>query len=379
MEYGKEGGSNMGRKMRKPAAVLFFTSLLLSAAVSSSVFALDQNGNADDWPDAFEQAKAVECNMQVEGVINSRSDVEVISFTTDGGQNAYTVNVSAMDTTSYSVGVYDEFYGAGNTIDGGSFIASSGKTTARGFASLSPNKTYYVKIVPRSASSGRWKLLIAKTADDAGNDFSSAKAFKEGQKVTGTFEVDQDIDFYSFTTGKKKRSYWIDFHNMQGASQIGFALYATAGDLSSRVGTEVQIYPAHNAERSFKLSPGRTYYLKVFGAMEGSSYSFKISPSAKTIKKQAPSSFKVESNYSRSVYVGFENNLRYDGVEIWRSTNKKSGFKKIKVLSNDYVDFDDTKTKKNVTYYYKARYYVKEGKKKVYGKWTKVKGGKHKY
>ena len=284
-----------------------------------------------------------------------------------------------MDASSLDVKIYNEFYGAGYTIDNGSFTAAAGQTTSRGYATLEKGKQYYIKISSRYGSGCRWRLLISRIPDDAGNDFKDAKKVSTDKKINGKFEVDDDVDFYAIKIPQKYKSYWIDIHNMSGSSQMMFVIYSAANDLSSKIDSEREIYAAHNAEYSYKLSPGKTYYMKIYGGMKDTQYYFKLSQSAKTIKKQRPDSFKVESNYSRSVFVSFENNRRYDGVELYRSTSAGSGFKKVKVLENEYYDYDDLKTKKKVTYYYKARYFVKEGKKKLYSKWTKVKKGSHKY
>ncbi len=335
----------------------------------------------DDYPDTFETAKAIAFNTPVGGMIDEYGDKDIMSFTTDGGNNAYVVNVSALDTESMYVEIFDEFYGSGNTIDGGSFTAASGKTTSKGFVTLEKNKAYYIRISSRYGEGSKWRLLVSKIADDAGNDFAAAKKISVNKKVKGKFEVNDDIDFFTFKTPKKAKSYWIDIHNMTGSSQMMFVIYSRFSDLSSKIGPETQVYAAHNVEQTFKLSPNKTYYIKIYGGMQDTAYSIQVNQSSKTIKKknQKPANFNVESNYSKSVYISFENNRRYDGVELWRSTSKSSGFKKFKVFGNEYFDLDDTKTKKKVTYYYKARYFIKEGSKKVYGPFTKVKGGKHKY
>ena len=335
-------------------------------------------GEGDDYPDTLSTATPVSCGTIYEGAIGDDEDVDVLSFTTDTSTSAYTINVTAVDDMPLSIRVYSE--SSPNVIDGGSFSVASARTMAKSYAQLERGKKYWIQIAGSGYyDSGRWRVLISKIADDAGNDFKNEKKISVGKTVNGKFEVNLDTDFYTFKTPKGAKSYWIDFHNKTGASQMNFVLYAVPNDLSSKVGTEGQVYAANTYETTYKLNPNKTYYLRVYGGAEDSTYSFKLNQSAKTIKKQKPGSFKVGSNYSRSVYVSWENNRRYDGVELYRSTNPKSGFKKIKVIENEYYDYDDNKTAKKVKYYYKARYFVKEGKNKVYSKFTAIKSGSHRY
>jgi beta-galactosidase len=61
------------------------------------------------------------------------------------------------------------------------------------------------------------------------------------------------------------------------------------------------------------------------------------------------------------------------GYVLERSLKKNKGFKAVKVLNkNSVVKFTDKKVKKGKTYYYRIRAFVKDGSKKVYGKYSKV-------
>ena len=61
------------------------------------------------------------------------------------------------------------------------------------------------------------------------------------------------------------------------------------------------------------------------------------------------------------------------GYQVYRSTKKAKGFKKVKMLSGTgKVKFTDKKLKKGKRYYYKVRPYTKIGGKAVYGAWSNV-------
>lgn len=65
------------------------------------------------------------------------------------------------------------------------------------------------------------------------------------------------------------------------------------------------------------------------------------------------------------------------GYEIYRSTSKSKGYKKIKtVKKNKITSFTDTKLKKGKTYYYKVRAYKTVKKQKYYSGYSKIKAVK---
>ena len=67
-----------------------------------------------------------------------------------------------------------------------------------------------------------------------------------------------------------------------------------------------------------------------------------------------------------------------NGYEIYRSTKKSSGYKKVKTITvSGTIHYVDSKLKTGTTYYYKIRAYRKIGSKKVYSTaWSSVKSVK---
>ena len=61
------------------------------------------------------------------------------------------------------------------------------------------------------------------------------------------------------------------------------------------------------------------------------------------------------------------------GYEVWRSTKKNKGFKKVKTVSGKTLKFVNKKLKGGKIYYYKVRAFKKDGSKNVYGDFSKVK------
>ena len=67
------------------------------------------------------------------------------------------------------------------------------------------------------------------------------------------------------------------------------------------------------------------------------------------------------------------------GYQIYMSTKKSSGYKRIKTITkNKTVTYTKTKLKKGKTYYFKVRTYRKAGKKTYYANYSNVKGLKMK-
>lgn len=68
-----------------------------------------------------------------------------------------------------------------------------------------------------------------------------------------------------------------------------------------------------------------------------------------------------------------------NGYYIYRSTKKKSGYKKIHVVKKGKTQsYLDKKARKGKTYYYKIRTYKKAGGKKMQSNWSKVVRKKYK-
>ena len=77
---------------------------------------------------------------------------------------------------------------------------------------------------------------------------------------------------------------------------------------------------------------------------------------------------------NKSVYLRWKKQKYANGYEIYRSTKKKSGYKKVKTInSGKKTSWTDKKVDGGRTYYYKIRAYRKNNGKKVTGGFSKVK------
>lgn len=82
----------------------------------------------------------------------------------------------------------------------------------------------------------------------------------------------------------------------------------------------------------------------------------------------------ITSKKKKSVYLRWKKQKYAGGYEIYRSTKKKSGYKKVKTIKNSSkVSWTDKKVKGGKTYFYKIRAYRKIGGKKSVSGFSKVK------
>ena len=132
------------------------------------------------------------------------------------------------------------------------------------------------------------------------------------------------------------------------------------------------------------LNTGTTYYYKVkpfakSGAWDktlivGTESSFvSIKPS---LSKVTSPSVKVKSY--NSITISWKKVNGANGYEIYRSTKKNSGYKKIKTITAPgTIHYVNSKLNTGTTYYYKLRAYRKVGSKKVYStSWSSIKSVK---
>ena len=71
------------------------------------------------------------------------------------------------------------------------------------------------------------------------------------------------------------------------------------------------------------------------------------------------------------ISVSFKTKKNIEGYEIYRSTNKKTGFKKVADISK-ITFLDQSSLKKGTRYYYKVRGYVNGNGKKIYTKYSDI-------
>ena len=139
------------------------------------------------------------------------------------------------------------------------------------------------------------------------------------------------------------------------------------------------IYTSLNAvSTSFTPDSSGSYTIKAgFSSTGGSSITYenpqtvtvKVVDPATEIKTVKPKTTQAH-RFSRDISVLYFDNYSGYNVNIYRSTKKTSGFKRINTVSNK--DYYQDEGLKNTTYYYKIRLAKKIGSKTYYSEYSKV-------
>lgn len=112
--------------------------------------------------------------------------------------------------------------------------------------------------------------------------------------------------------------------------------------------------------RAYKKCVGFNYYSSFSNVVSMKKLS-KPAMSAKSLRKKTATISITSSAYGATSY------------EIFRSTKKNKGFKKVKTINSRTYSWTNTKLKSKKTYYYKIRAVKKIGKDKMYSAFTSVK------
>lgn len=121
-----------------------------------------------------------------------------------------------------------------------------------------------------------------------------------------------------------------------------------------------------------KAAFGRAYYYKV-RAVKASGKSYVTSSDSKIVPGKivplSPRTLK-KSTAKKRVTLKWSSVKRATGYQVYRSTKKNSGYKKVADIRGK--SYTDKKVKSRKTYYYKVRVYTKVKGKKVYGDYSKI-------
>lgn len=326
----------------------------------------------DDYANTLPQGTRLTLGSTITGSIevSDKGECDTFMFTTTGNHSFYEIDLSSTGNNTVNAYIYE---GPDESYNNSHMSASSGNTGTV-IKRLEKNKTYYVRIGGYWDDATHYKFVVKEIRDDIGDDFPEATKLKNKKTKTGKIQIEDDVDFFSFKTDKKKTAYQLYFKN-KSQSGMYITVYSN-NDIASAINQVKNYYISGATAKTFwlKLKKNRTYYVKVRGN-DNCSYNIQFKDSRTAIKTAYPSSFKIRGyrgwsyNYT---YLSWNHKGAYTGYEIHRSTSPKSGFKKIKRVKDTSYYYDKS-VKRGVTYYYKMRYYIKDNGKYYYGKWTKTK------
>lgn len=127
------------------------------------------------------------------------------------------------------------------------------------------------------------------------------------------------------------------------------------------------------------LKPGKEYRLvvKAYTIVDGKKVYGNASDARTMITKTTVAKINVTSNAKRRATITWNKVTGADGYEVYMSSKKTSGYKKIAVVSKNTAKFTKASLTSKKTYYFKARSYKKnESGTKVYSEFSSVKSVK---
>lgn len=225
-------------------------------------------------------------------------------------------------------------------------VNSSGKVTAK--------KTGQTKITATSRSGSQQASCTVKVIEKLGLKVSKATTTAltlKWNKITGA----KGYKIFRYDTSRKK-------YVLVAAVSAGKNSYT------------------FKRLKGTKLTPGTVYKLRVaaYQTVKGATV-YKKTETLQTATKPAKAVVKVTGKSAAKVRITWKKVKGSSGYEIYMSTKKKSGYKKIKTItSSKKVSYTKTKLKKRTTYYFKVRAYKKVGNQKIYGACSTVKSIKTK-
>lgn len=116
-----------------------------------------------------------------------------------------------------------------------------------------------------------------------------------------------------------------------------------------------------------KISNNKNYYYKVVAENTNAKLTSAASSIVEILIPSKVSSFKAVRSSKTAAKLTWKKVSKATGYEIYRSTSKSSGFKKIATIKKPTtVSYNDKSIKNNKVYYYKIRCYWKGGSQTVY-------------
>ncbi|MBR1866049.1 MAG: hypothetical protein IJ801_06045 [Lachnospiraceae bacterium] len=345
-------------------------------------------------------ANSINLNTEYHGSLYRSEDSDWYVFTLPSdGKVVTTLGANAAeDVTKLNYGWELSLWREGET---SAFSSSSGiktKTTSISYylragtykmkvsayvANLAPvYRTYDVSVLYETA---------ANCEAEPNNSPEKANPVTADATYTGNFTYSGDVDCYVFTP------------SVSGTLNLTFSrdVVADPGDgftvSISDSAQKVLVEDTRIKEQQISMNPvtvtaGKPYYITVsssnlFGTdpvLTGVDYHFSFHitsakeeqqvEAASAIKKDTVTVSSVQSKAKKKVYLKWKKNKYADGYKVYRSTQKKKGYKCIATIKKkSKVSYTDQKVKSGSVYYYKVRAYKKNGKKTVYSGYSPVK------
>ena len=224
----------------------------------------------DDRGDSVEAATVFKVGTEASGCIENINDVDFLTFTTDGTDSFYGIEVSAIGTEgSLGYDIYDnkELLESGKLH--GNVVEYGRKDIVDLKKRLKPNKTYYIKVAGYGEINCdnplKYTVKVKKYQDDKGDSVSSASTLKTGVAGTGNLNNNADVEYYTYTTDSSDSFYSIEVSAIGTEGRLSYDVYDNKSLLDSGFIHGNVVYSGRNDNVNLqkKLQPNKTYYIRV--------------------------------------------------------------------------------------------------------------------
>lgn len=315
----------------------------------------------------------------------------------------YTLNVKATKTTSWETEFNDVYYNADKLTLNKKIIGNMTDKNDVDHYEISFAKKSIVNITfdhNKKSNGSYWKAVLYRYYKDEGTTSKIAEAkvsassgsyvFKELSLSAGNYLIEVvDYDFYNHTDGINYAitvsSFVPQVKNVKVSARTTNAIKLTWGEATGATGYRVYKYnPKTKKYDTYKDATGKSIVLKNLKA--GTKYRYIVrgfiksgstviwgKPSAvfETATSPATPNQKAVSNAKGKITLAWTNVAGESGYEIYWSSKKNSGYKKLATTKAD-VSKVTFSAKSGGTYYFRVRAIIKTASGTVYGGYKTV-------
>ena len=288
------------------------------------------NKNVDDYKDDKTALKKFAVGETQTGIMNHDEDVDYFTFTTDGTDSFYYMDLKAVclmegEGGHARVRIYSdkEFT---NEIE--NVVIDSGRSGQYDLVKkLKPNTQYYVKVtagwIDKIGELIKYEIKINKNVDDYKDNPTALKKFSVGATQTGIMNHDEDVDYFTFTTDKTDSFYYMNLKTVSlMAGEGGHArvrIYSDKEFTNEIYNVAVDSGTSRKCDLEKKLKPNTQYYVMVTAGWldkigEKLRYEIKITKTVDDVKDTADKAKTLTLNKSYSQKI--ENNSDVDIFKV---------------------------------------------------------------
>ncbi len=324
---------------------------------------------SSDWElepnETIAAANAIRVNHTYHGITVNEDDTDFFQFKTNV-QGYFQVQLAHNDTNisdqgGWYINILDE---AGDRLASGIGIEKNWTSVILPYAK--PGKAFYIQVGKyySSAVHSVYDLKVTQTAaenweSEPNGTVKEAALIKAGKTYNGITGVSGDEDFYKLNIpASGKMSVKLSASDTNQMSDIGSGWDVVVYDRKSNVVAGVNQI---KTEKMFSLDVKKgTYYVKVKGAYESSAVHCRYTLLANFVKAPAKPKISSVKTGRRTAVVKWKKVPGVNGYYVYRSTSKKSGYKKVKTLKGaSSLSFTNKKLRSGGRYYYRVAAYKK--------------------